>query len=384
MIRRIEDMTSSERHELRYQRRKAKRLEKIKERSEKYCDYDKIISVNELHKSFYNCRKGVRWKPSVQRYEMNLLPELVDLHDKLEREEDISRGFVKFSIVERGKKRNIQSCHISERVVQKSFSDNCLVPLLSELLIYNNGATLKGKGCHFAINKLKSDLSSAYRRYGRGCYIILGDFHNYFGSIPHDKLYERLDRYILDDRVRKYYKSIVDKFDSGLGLGSQVDQIFSVFYPNELDHFITCTEGIKYYGRYMDDFYLIVETKERAHDTLGKIESIVSDLGLEMNQNKTQIVKMKRGFTYMKTKFIITETGKVVTCPSRQNIARERRLLKSFKKKMDNGEMVFKQVENSYTSWLGYMKHKKSYKSTNNMNKLYNKLFIEDWGHEYG
>ena len=134
----------------------------------------------------------------------------------------------------------------------------------------------------------------------------------------------------------------------------------------------------------MDDFYLIVETKERAHDTLGKIESIVSDLGLEMNQNKTQIVKMKRGFTYMKTKFIITETGKVVTCPSRQNIARERRLLKSFKKKMDNGEMVFKQVENSYTSWLGYMKHKKSYKSTNDMNKLYNKVFIEDWRYGYG
>jgi len=45
--------------------------------------------------------------------------------------------------------------------------------------------------------------------------------------------------------------------NKGLGLGSQVSQISAVFYPNSVDHFIKDKLGIKTYGRYMDDGYII-------------------------------------------------------------------------------------------------------------------------------
>jgi len=52
---------------------------------------------------------------------------------------------------------------------------------------------------------------------------------------------------------RKYY----EYEERSLGLGSQTSQLFALLTLNEVDHFIKETLHIKYYGRYMDDLYLM-------------------------------------------------------------------------------------------------------------------------------
>ena len=56
-----------------------------------------------------------------------------------------------------------------------------------------------------------------------------------------------------------------------------------------------------------------------------------------------------------------------------------RRKLKKFKKFVDAGVMTFEQARNSFNSWIGYASHKHTYYTRQNMIKLFNKLFIEDW-----
>lgn len=66
-------MTSEERKETRYQRRKASRQRRREERLKEYDDFDRVKDANNLITAFKKSKSGVDWKASVQRYEMNLL-----------------------------------------------------------------------------------------------------------------------------------------------------------------------------------------------------------------------------------------------------------------------------------------------------------------------
>ena len=58
---------------------------------------------------------------------------------------------------------------------------------------------------------------------------------------------------------------------------------------------------------------------------------------------------------------------------------RERKKLKKFKKKLDKGIIAFSDIRNLYESWKGSLKGKKCYRTLQNMNELFNRLFIDEW-----
>ena len=276
-------MTNKERQQKRFERDRKKRIEKRLQIEKEYCSYDEAISIESLTQAFYKCKQNVSWKRSVQNFEQNLFQNVSELYHKMNNCKNISKGYVEFTIVERGKKRRIQACHISERVVQKSFSENVLAPMLERTLIKNNCASQIGKGTRKAWEYFEEDLKKAYKKWGRNFYIIQGDFHNYFATIPHDKLIAELDKHFHDERTRWYYREVINSFKEdgksiGLGLGSQMCQHFAVFYPNKLDHYM---EQFGSCGRFNDDFYIIVQTKEKAKEVLNGIKNIVDELELE-------------------------------------------------------------------------------------------------------
>lgn len=71
-------MTSEERHEARYRRRKAAREQKRREKLGKYDNFDLICDADNLYKAFKNCKRGVSWKESMQRYEANALKNVAE------------------------------------------------------------------------------------------------------------------------------------------------------------------------------------------------------------------------------------------------------------------------------------------------------------------
>lgn len=91
---------------------------------------------------------------------------------------------------------------------------------------------------------------------------------------------------------------------------------------------------------------------------------------------KTQIVKLSHGFTFLKIKYNLTETGKVQERISKDSVTRMRRKLKKFRKLMDAGEMSFDDVRCAYASWKGGVSHYDSYNVVKSMDKLFDELFI--------
>ncbi|MDR2510098.1 MAG: hypothetical protein LBC77_05595 [Spirochaetaceae bacterium] len=199
--------------------------------------------------------RGVAWKESIQRYEASALRNIIDTRRKLLAGENVQSGFVEFTLSERGKTRLIKSIHISERVVQKALSDYVLSPILTNCLIYDNGASLKNKGVHFALRRLVMHLSKHYRANGfsNSGYALIIDFSKYFDNVDHATLFNLQNAYIKDERVRKLIYDFISVFGDGksLGPGSQISQISAIFYANKLDHYIKEILRIKCYGRYM-------------------------------------------------------------------------------------------------------------------------------------
>ena len=380
-------------------------------------DMESVYDANALLDAFRQAKKGTAWKESVQRYEMNLLRNINHTQKELANGTYEQKDFYEFSLSERGKTRHIKSMHISDRVVQRSVCDNVFIPELQRYLIYDNGASMEGKGIHFARKRLSTHLHRYYRKHkSNEGYILLIDFSKFFDNINHEPLIEAMRNKIGDTETMSFVEKLIDTFKidvsymtdeeykeslntlynaleyakideeeltgqkfmkKSVGIGSQISQISGVFYPTRIDNYCKIVKGMKYYGRYMDDIYIIHEDKEYLKQLLKEIEQICDERGLFINAKKTQIIKLSKGFTFLKIKYSLTDTGKVVQRVSRDSVTRMRRKLKKLRIKLDQGEIGFEDVRCAYNSWRGSVAHYDSYTTLKNMDKLFDELFIE-------
>ena len=238
---------------------------------------------------------------------------------------------------------------------------------------------MKDKGIDFAANRFACHLQRFWRKHGNNGYALVFDFSKYFDNTPHEPLKQIVDKFYKDKRLANLTKQFIDDFgDIGLGLGSQISQVSALIYPNRLDHYIKEVLRIKGYGRYMDDGYLIHESKEYLQKCLVDIRRICNELGIKLNAKKTQIVKLSRGVNFLKRKFIITDTGRIVRKVNRKSVTKMRRKLKTFKRWLTEGKMTMPDIRKSYVSWKGHLKHCNAYKTAVSTDVMFNRLFKED------
>ena len=237
-------MTSEERKEARFQRRRRAREAKKAERMANCDDFSTVFSYENLYRSYRCCRRGVSWKASVQRYIATAPLQISRTHQRLENGTYKSPGFYEFDLFERGKKRHIRSTIIGERVVQRCLCDNALVPALTPSFIYDNGASMKHKGYDFCMNRMVKHLRKHYRKHGQEGYILLFDFSKFFDNVSH-KLLERIfDNTFTDERLIKLSTHFIRMFgDVGLGLGSQISQILALASGNQPPRSL-CERGV--------------------------------------------------------------------------------------------------------------------------------------------
>ena len=347
--------------------------------------YKDLCDPNVLMDAAKKCMKGVMWKYSTQAFYLDRIERIRITKERLERRERMSDGFVQFTVCERGKRREIRSIHINERVVHRAENDVVLVPVLRPKLIYDNAASLKDRGTHFALKRLKVHLWRFYRQNKTNDgFVLVGDLHGYFDNVDHDVIFREYSKIFgYDPDIVNLTMDFIDAFGvKSLGLGSQVSQMTAVFYPNRIDHYIKEQLKIRGFGRYMDDFYLIHESKEYLAECLKEIRRMYAEIGIELNEKKTKIVRMSDEFKFLKVKTRLTDTGRVVMRPDRGTITRERRKLKALRRKLDEGQVTFEDVKQAFNSWKGHIKHFDSYRTTRNMDKLFNELFQTEINNE--
>lgn len=148
-------LTSEERREVRYLRRKQKRDAKKKYKLYQHDKFEYVFSYSHMMAAGRKCLNGVLWKGSVQRFALSMSATVITLLNKLSKGTYKFKGFYTFDIFERGKLRHIKSVDIKERCVQKTLCDYCLIPTVERRLIDDNAASRKGKGYHYTIRRLR-------------------------------------------------------------------------------------------------------------------------------------------------------------------------------------------------------------------------------------
>lgn len=343
---------------------------------------DYLFTLENLNNAFHECSQIAHWKESSQRYRSNLLMNNIKLQDDLKSGEYKLSPTTSFDLVERGKRRHIEAPAIRDRIVQKILCQKILVPKLTKPLIYDNYASLKDRGTSFARKRIEILLKRFIRKHGSDGYILQVDVRRYFDSIDHRVLKELVHKKIHErPEIMELIDYLIDASsdtDKGLNLGSEAPQIFAIYYLSPLDTYVKTVCGMKYYGRYMDDIFVISDSKEELKILLEGIRKQISRLKLELNERKTHITKLSHGFTFMQIKYSF-DGQRVIKRPSHSKVVRERRRLKKYKLLFDKGVISEFDIHNAYKSWRnGVIKDCNACKRTmQNMDRLYDDLFPE-------
>ena len=342
-------------------------------------EYEKIYDFQNLYNSYKKARKGKRWKEAAVKFEVNLMEAILLLQRQLKTKTYTLSEYNVFKVYE-PKERLVMSNSYKDKVVQHSICDNVLEPTLTKTFILDNYASQVGKGTDFGLNRLNYFMRRYYRqnKTAEG-WVLKCDIRKYFYNIDHTKLKVMIRKHITCKDTLWLLDMIIDSTEGNIGIpiGNQSSQLFALLYLSGLDHFIKEKLGVKFYGRYMDDFYLIHKDKEFLKHCRKEITAYVTGLGLELN-SKTCISPLKNGIDFLGFHTYLTESGKVIKKLRQSSKVRIRRRLKKYKKLNEQHRLPKKRVECSYNSWKGHAKRGNCYHLIKQMDELYNNLFKKE------
>lgn len=310
---------------------------------------------------------------------------------------------------ERGKIRHITGEQIQDRIVKHALCDEILNPAIEKYLIFDNGASLVGKGIDFTRRRLLKHLRRYYAQHGSNeGYVLLIDFSKYYDNIRHDVLLRLFEKYVDDEHALWLLRKTVDRskvdvsymtddeyencmnrlFNSlvyqyidkslltgekfmakHLNIGDQVAQTAGIAYPIRIDNYIKIVRSVKFYGRYMDDSYIIHESKEFLLELLEEIIEIAREIGITVNTRKTRVCKLSEHWRFLQVQYSLTDTSRVIQKINPKRLTGMRRKMKKLAPKLSEKEFT-----DWYKSWFKNHYRIMSRQQRSNMDILFNQL----------
>ncbi|MDO4611622.1 MAG: RNA-directed DNA polymerase [Candidatus Saccharibacteria bacterium] len=368
----------------------------IDENDKKWLENPKNQLLFELNIAYNEARRGgKRGTFDEHKFEINEATNLVNLRDTLlDRTYRPSRGTA--HIIYNPVIREIFAAPFRDRIIHH-WIYNCVYDWWDRRFVIDSYSCREGKGTKYGIDRLAHHIRSLSDNYKKEIYVIKLDVQGYFMSLDREKLFKRaiwgLDQQFKNNKNWKYHllkfcweqiifddpiKGVIKQGwpndwknlprskslfyqpkGKGIVIGNLTSQLLSNIYLDQLDRYIIYDLGYKHYGRYVDDFYFLVEKEnlEKAKNDIKAIERYLTRLGLTLHPKKRYIQPVSRGVPFV---------GAVVY-PGR--IYPSKRLVKNFRTAVHEVATGRRDPE-SIASYLGHLKYLKS-------DKLITKVFAE-------
>lgn len=298
----------------------------------------------DLFAAYYDARKNKRNTQNQLRFEMNLEQNVFKLYRAIKERSYKPQDSIAF-VVYKPVTREVFAASFADRVVHHLFY-NYVNPIFERTFIYDSYSCRKGKGTSFGIKRLEYAIRSCSASYTRDCYVMKLDIRGFFMHINRNILFQKVKdtllRYssrrnaegivwkkkldydlilylaeviIFDDPTAHYImkgkmsdwekiphgKSLFDMPpDCGLPIGNLTSQLFSNIYLNDFDHYVKRELKVRYYGRYVDDFYLVDRCKDALIGYRKAITTYLSEhVGLEVHPLKIYLQKYDKGVLFV-------------------------------------------------------------------------------------
>lgn len=275
-----------------------------------------VFTEENMNHQFHIALKGKREHTNVIKFSKESLYNLEKLRKTVLQNSYKPGKDYSFTIFE-PKMRIVRANCFTDKIIQGLLVNYVIQPLVESTLIYDNYASRKGKGTKAGLDRLECFLNKAFINYGRdinNIYVLQCDIKKYFDNISLSILRTKISKLNIDNQLKNLLNielRAAHSDDKGLCLGHELSQWFAIWYLNEMDHYIKEALQITYYGRYMDDFYLISNDKNYLNKCLFDITCLLKSYGLDLNPKKTRIYNISEGVKFLGFKYILTNTGEI-------------------------------------------------------------------------
>lgn len=328
----------------------------------KNCFY-KELTFEKMLAAHKRARKNKAYKKEVILFEMNLENNIINLINNIKTGRYRLGEYRTFKIYE-PKERTIKALPYIDRVVHQWYVEEFIKPYIVPKFISTSFACLTDKGTHKAVEQVEKYMR-IYKRNSNNFWVLKCDISKFFYSINPHILYKILHKYISDKKILEFTKLLI--FDSrgtvgnlGIPIGNYTSQFFANIYLNELDYFVKRHLKIKYYVRYMDDFILLLPTKQECIRIKKEIEEFLHDnLELSLN-NKSRYYPYTMGVNFCG--YRIFTTHRLLRLSSKKKIKNN---VKRWNKQYAKNTLDIHRTTQSLASWIGHSSHCNSYKLQN-------------------
>lgn len=284
------------------------------------------FSMTDLVQAWLDCRRNKRQSASAQAFEAHAEQNLCALRAELLSQTYRPGRSICF-VVTHPKPREVWAADFRDRVVHHLLY-NAIAPRFIASFDIGSAACIPMRGTLYAAKRLEHDVRSITHNWSRPAFYLKMDLANFFVAIDkrvlqaqlHAKVTEPYWRWLADtvlmhdprtdfelrgdprllQRVPAHKRLINAPTDTGLPIGNLSSQFFANVHLAALDQFAKHQLHARYYGRYVDDFYLLHESAQWLNDALASINSFVPKrLGAQLNPRKTILQPLARGIDFV-------------------------------------------------------------------------------------
>jgi len=298
-------------------------------------DSNADMELYELFDAYVECRRNKRNTANALAFEMDYENKLIELWQDINAHTYSPGKSIAF-VVDKPVLREIFAADFRDRVVHHWLIRK-LNPLFEKLFIVDSYACRVGKGTHFGVQRIDRFIRRCSQNYTQDCYILKLDIQGFFMAINKDILWTQLQTFIhaqyhqADKHlVLELCRKIIDNdptqhcllkgktsdwldlpatkslFHSpvrcGLPIGNLTSKVFANFYLNAFDHYVKKNLGIRYYGRYVDDFVLVHPDQAFLKAIQPKLAHfLLSNLQLTLHPKKNYLQHYSKGVQFLGT-----------------------------------------------------------------------------------
>lgn len=319
--------------------------------------FHQLTSSEALFAAWESFQKGKRSRQDVQTFWRRLESNIFALSRDLI-SEAYKHGVYESFFVNDPKPRHIRKAQVRDRIVHQA-----LYSMLSQVweprLIHDVYSARLGKGTHYGVNRFWMMLRKASRNFTSSCWVLKCDIQKLYDSIDHSILVELIRQQISDDRMIRLVEVVVSSFHTegrhgkGIPIGNVTSQIFTNIYLNPLDQFVKQKLGVKFYGRFSDDFVLVSPLRSDLLVWRESIEKFLStSLRLSLHPHKVSLRPLHQGIDFLG--YILMPHYRVLRTTTRRRMFRrlERACIE-----VHRGNEFSKVLKQSLASYLGMLSH---------------------------
>lgn len=312
--------------------------------------------MENLKKAHTNARKGKVKYQGVKKYDTNPDFYLTNLRNKLINKTYATSDYKIFSIIDKGKEREIYSLPYEDRVVHWAIMQ-IVEPIFMATFIDQTYAALPNRGVHKAFNQLdkylvnrKSDDTIASLN-SQVKYCLKIDVKKFFPNVNKEILKKLIRRKFKDEDFLWLMDDIIDSVVTGLPVGNYTSQFLGNFYLSYFDHWIKEEMKVKHYLRYMDDCVFLHHDKEFLQNLKRKIDEYFdTELKITIKENWQVFHTYERGVDFVGYRHF----GEYILLRKTTAKALKRKLSRILRRCQEENPMTYSEwcSINSYKGWI--------------------------------